>query len=86
MTFQGFSAWKPKLGMSQPLMADIELALVFKSLLRTLFGDDHNKNHPQRKISCPPVKWAKLAIPDPTSSAVLCSHVLAAFRGVEETF
>jgi hypothetical protein len=38
-----------------------------------------------------PIKWAGLAIPDPTTSAqrnfeaiiLLCSHILAAFQGVD---
>jgi hypothetical protein len=61
-------------------------------LAKTLFGDDYgNDDDPRRNISCLPVKWAGLAIPNPTlavdanyeASTFLCSHILAAFRGVD---
>jgi hypothetical protein len=75
----------------------VELALLSKPFLPTLFGDDHDNNdHPCRHISCLTVKWAGLAIPDPTlaadanyeASILICSHILAAFRGFRgvETF
>jgi hypothetical protein len=73
-----------------PKFRDVELVLA-KTFLLTLFGDDYHKVDPCRKLSCLPVKWAGLAIPDPTVSAepnyeasvLLCSHILAAFRGVD---
>jgi hypothetical protein len=71
---------------------DVKLTL-FKTFLPTLFGDDFDKSDPHRKLSCLLVKWAGLAIPDPTVSAdpnyeasvLLCSHILAAFQG-KDTF
>jgi hypothetical protein len=74
-----------------PEFQNVELALS-RTFLPTLFGDNYDEDDPRRKISCLPVKWAGLAIPDPTSSAdsnynasiLLCSHLLAAFRGVDE--
>jgi hypothetical protein len=73
-----------------PKLQDVELALA-KTFLPTLFGDDYNEAGPHRKLFCLPVKWTGLAIPDPTVSAepnneasiLLCSHLLAAFRGID---
>jgi hypothetical protein len=73
-----------------PAFRDVEHALS-KTFLPTLFGDDFDKSDPRRKLYCLPVKWAGLAIPDPTVSAdpnydasvLLVSHILAAFRGVD---
>jgi hypothetical protein len=48
---------------------DVELVLVAKTFLPTFFGDNYNKANPHHKLSCLPVKWAGLAIPDPTVSA-----------------
>ena len=52
----------------------------------------YNEKDPRRALAALPVKWAGLANPDPTTSAqpnyessiLLCSHILAAFRGVDE--
>ena len=73
-----------------PEFEAVELALS-GTFLPTLFGDDYGDDDPRRNISCLPVKWAGLAIPNPTSAAdanyeasiLICSHILAAFRGVE---
>jgi hypothetical protein len=73
-----------------PEFESVELALS-KAFLPTLFGDDYGDDDPRRNISCLPVKWAGLAIPNPTSvadanyeaSMLVCSHILAAFPGVE---
>jgi hypothetical protein len=63
-----------------------------KTFLPALFGDSYDDDtNPQRQLSCLPVKWAGLAIPDPSSSAelnhdasvLLTSHVLAAFQGIK---
>jgi hypothetical protein len=61
-----------------------------RTFLPTLFEDDYDDDDPRRDISCLPVKWAGLAVPNPTLAAdanyevstLLCSHILAAFRGV----
>jgi hypothetical protein len=61
------------------------------NFLPTLFGVDFDKSNPHSKLSCLPVKWAGLAIPDPTESAdpnyevsvLLCSHMLATFPGID---
>jgi hypothetical protein len=74
-----------------PEFESVEQALS-ETFLPTLFGDDYGDDDPRRDISCLPVKWAGLAIPNPTSAAdanyeasiLVCSHILAAFRGVEE--
>ena len=60
--------------------------------LPALFGDTYEDDDPRRDLSCLPVKWAGMAIPDPTISAdsnydasiLACSHILAAFRGADE--
>ena len=60
--------------------------------LPALFGDNYDDDDPRRDLSCLPVKWAGMAIPDPTSAAesnyeastLLCSHIVSAFRGNEE--
>jgi hypothetical protein len=62
-----------------------------KTFLPTLFGDQYDKDDPRRALAGLPVKWAGLAIPDPTTlaqpnyeaSILLCSHILAAFRGID---
>jgi hypothetical protein len=72
-----------------PDFQDVKLVLS-KTFLWTLFGDDFNKSNPHHKLSCLLVKWAGLVIPDPTVSAdpnyevsvLLCSHILATFRGI----
>ena len=76
-----------------PEFATIEQTLA-RIFLPTLFGDnyDYDEKDPRRALAALPVKWAGLAIPDPTTSAqpnyessiLLCSHILAAFRGVDE--
>jgi hypothetical protein len=61
-----------------------------KTFLPTLVGNEYDGDDPRRALSGLPVKWAGLAIPDPTAlaqpnyeaSILLCSHILAAFRGV----
>jgi hypothetical protein len=73
-----------------PEFASVEQTLA-ETFLPTLFGDEYDKDDPQRALAGPPVKWAGLAIPDPTTSAqpnyeasiLLCSHILASFRGVD---
>jgi hypothetical protein len=73
-----------------PAFKGVEEALS-KTFLPTLFGDDYDDDDPRRGISCLPVKWAGLAIPDPTfqadanydASMLSCGHIMAAFRGVE---
>jgi hypothetical protein len=73
-----------------PEFKKIEFALA-RTFLPTLFGDDYDADDSHHKISCLPVKCAGLAIPDPTSlaasdnntSILLCSHILAAFCGVD---
>jgi hypothetical protein len=68
----------------------VEVALS-RTFLPTPFGDDYDDDDPRRDIACLPVKWAGLAIPNPTvaadanykASTLLCSHILAAFRGVD---
>jgi hypothetical protein len=72
-----------------PKLKDIELTLS-KNVLMTLFGDDYDEANPCHKISCLPVKWAGLVIPNPTSLAIsnndtsilCCLHILAAVQGV----
>jgi hypothetical protein len=73
-----------------PEFKEVERALA-KTFLPALFGDSYDGNTvPWRQFACLPVKWAGLAIPDPTSSAelnhdaseLLTFHALAAFRGV----
>jgi hypothetical protein len=73
-----------------PEFAAVEQTLA-KTFLPTLFGDEYNDDDPRRALAGLPVKWAGLAIPDPTTSAqpkydasiLLCSHILALFRGVD---
>jgi hypothetical protein len=72
-----------------PEFASIEQTLA-KTFLPTLFGDEYGKEDPRRALPDLPIKWAGLAIPYPTTSVqpnyeasiLLCSHILAAFRGV----
>jgi hypothetical protein len=72
-----------------PEFASAEQTLA-KTFLPTLFGDEYNEDDPRPALAGLPVKWAVLAIPDPTTSAqpnyeasiLLCSHILAAFRRV----
>jgi hypothetical protein len=59
--------------------------------LPALYGEDIVDNDPRLKLACLPVKHAGLALPDPTSakrnyeaSILDCSHLLAAFRGVQK--
>jgi hypothetical protein len=62
-----------------------------KTFLPTLFGDEYDDDDPCRALAGLPVKWDGLAIPDPTTSVqpnyeagiLLCSRILAAFRGVD---
>jgi hypothetical protein len=70
-----------------PESRDVELAL-FKTFLPTLFRDDFEVLDRYCKLSCLLVKWAGLAIPDPSTvsadpnyeaSILFCSHILAAF-------
>jgi hypothetical protein len=71
-----------------PEFASIEQTLA-KTFLPTLFGDEHDNDDPCHALAGLSVKWAGLAIPDPTTSEqpnyeasiLLCSHVLAAFQG-----
>jgi hypothetical protein len=72
-----------------PGFASIEQTLA-KTFLPTLFGDDCDDEDPRRALAGLPVKWARRAIPDTTSaqtnyeaSILLCSHILAAFGGVD---
>jgi hypothetical protein len=70
---------------------DIERA-ISQTFLAALFGDEYDDDDPRRKVVCLPVKHAGLAIPDPTTSAksnfessiLICSHLLATLRGVDE--
>jgi hypothetical protein len=72
-----------------PELAAVEQTLA-KTFLPTLFGDEYDDDNPRGALAGLPVKWAGLAIPDPTTSAqpnyeasiLLCSHILAAFWGV----
>jgi hypothetical protein len=70
-----------------PEFKEAEQALA-KTFLPALFGDSYDDDtNPRCHFACLPVKWAGLAIPDPTSSAelnhdvseLLTSHVLASF-------
>jgi hypothetical protein len=51
-----------------PEFQNVKLTLS-RTFLLTLFGDNYDENDPYCKISCLPVKWAGLVIPDPTSLA-----------------
>lgn len=61
------------------------------AFLPALFGDDLEPGDPRLELSSLPVKFSGLALPKPTESAssnydasvLICSHLLAAFRGVE---
>jgi hypothetical protein len=71
--------------------SSIETAITH-TFLPAMFGDEYNKDDPQRKLTCLPVKHASLALPDLTASAqsnyeasiLVCSYLLAALRGVNE--
>jgi hypothetical protein len=73
-----------------PEFASVEQTLA-ETFLPTLFGGEYNEDDPRHALAGLPVKWAGLAIPDPTTSVqpnyeasiLLCSHILAAFRGVD---
>lgn len=75
-------------GSSKPLPR-LKPANVF---WRLFFGDEYNDDDPCCALSSLSIKWAGLAIPDPTTlaqpkykvSISLFSHILAAFRGVDE--
>jgi hypothetical protein len=63
-----------------------------RTFLLTLFGDDCDNGDPPGDASCLPVKWAAgMAVPNPTlaadanyeASTLTCSHILAAFPGVD---
>jgi hypothetical protein len=64
-----------------PEFAAVEQTLA-KTFLPTLFGDEHDDDDPRRALAGLPVKWAGLAIPDPTTlaqpnyeaSILLCFH------------
>jgi hypothetical protein len=72
-----------------PEFASIEQTLA-KTFLPTLFGDKYGDKDPRRALAGLPIKWAGLGVPDPTTlaqpnyeaSILLCSHIFAAFRGV----
>jgi hypothetical protein len=73
-----------------PAFAELE-KLLASSFLPSPFGDPNVDGDQRRELSCLPVKWAGLALPNPASSAktnydasiLMCSHLLAALRGVE---
>jgi hypothetical protein len=67
----------------------LEFAFIEKTLaktfLQTLFDNEYDNEDPRRTLlPCLPIKWAGLAIPDPTTlaqpnyeaSILLCSHIL----------
>jgi hypothetical protein len=62
---------------------------ISRTFLPALFDEDIADDDPRLKLACFPVKHAGLALPDPTTSAqsnydasiLMCSHLLAAFRG-----
>ena len=70
--------------------ADVETALREK-FLPALFGEDEIDAN-RRELACNPVRWAGLALPDPTTSAtsnwtascVIVGHLVAALRGRSE--
>jgi hypothetical protein len=72
-----------------PEFASIEQTLA-KTFLPTLFGNEYGDEDPRRALAGLPIKWAGLGVPDPTTlaqpnyeaSILLCSHIFAAFRGV----
>jgi hypothetical protein len=66
---------------------------IARTFLPALFDDRYDdESNPWRSLAALPVKHAGLALPNPTTSAnsnyeasiLVCSHLLAAFRGVEE--
>jgi hypothetical protein len=69
---------------------DIEAAIA-DIFLPALYGETLKDCTYRRNLSALPVKFAGLAIPDPTASSegnyeastLVCSHILAAFRGTE---
>jgi hypothetical protein len=69
---------------------DLEEAIT-DIFLPALYGESLKDCDYRRKLSALPVKYAGLAIPDPSAtseenfeaSTLVCSHLLAAFRGVE---
>jgi hypothetical protein len=73
-----------------PVFASIKQTLA-KTFLPTLFFNEYDDDDPRRALAGLPIRWAGLAIPDPTTSAqpnyeasiLLCSHILAAFLGVD---
>jgi hypothetical protein len=73
-----------------PEFASIRKTLA-KTFLPALFGDEYDNSDTRCALAGLPVKWAGLAIPDPTTSAqpnykasiLLYSHIMAAFRGVD---
>jgi hypothetical protein len=74
-----------------PDFASVEEQTLAETLLPTLFRNEYDEDDPQHALAGLPVKWAGLAISDPTTSAqpnyeasiLLCSHILTAFRGVD---
>jgi hypothetical protein len=64
-----------------PEFEAVEVALS-RTFLSTLFGDDYDDDDPRRNISCLPVKWAGVAIPNPHSQPTpimkraLCSALI----------
>jgi hypothetical protein len=75
------------LGLVQALSIGLALCR-----LLTLFGNNYDAKDPHRVLAEGlPIKWAGLAIPDPTTSAqpnyeasiLLYTHILAAFQGVD---
>jgi hypothetical protein len=73
-----------------PEFAAVEQTLA-KTFLPTLFGDEYDDNDPRRALAGLPVKWAGLAIPDPTTlaqpnyeaSILLCSQSVDVFRSTD---
>jgi hypothetical protein len=76
-------------GMGDDL-SDLEKAIT-DLFLPSLFADQYDESDPRHNLSKLPVKFAGLALPDPVASSdnnfeastLVCSHLLAAFRGVE---
>ncbi len=71
--------------------AEVENA-ISHTFLPALFDEVIPDDDPRLKLACLPVKHAGLALPDPTASAqtnfdasiLVCSHLLAAIRGVDK--
>jgi hypothetical protein len=69
---------------------DVETAIA-DIFLPALYGETLKDCTYRRNLSALPVKFAGLALPDPTASSednyegspLVCSHILAAFRGIE---